>query len=267
MYEPSTRFRRSSPGRSSASGPTRRVPVFDAAFFDSGGTLYQEDPARSRAAGEPTIADARATGPGRAASALMSAGIEVGAEPLASAIDSVEAAARRREGAAFSYITLVTAGLAELGIAPPREIVVFAADAFAGPRYPSWVYPGTHAMLDRMDGAGIDLGIIANTDWPGFSMDRAYEGLGLLRYFRTRVYSCDAGVKKPDRRIFEIAAERARLTDQRVLFVGNDQTTDGVGARSFGWSVALRRGPEAEGFAADFLFDGWDELLDFVGVS
>ena len=90
MYEPSTRFRRSSPGRSSASGSTGRVPAFDAAFFDSGGTLYQEDPAISRAAREPTIADARATGPGRAASALMSVGIEVGAERLASAIDSVE---------------------------------------------------------------------------------------------------------------------------------------------------------------------------------
>ncbi len=241
--------------------------AFEAVFFDSGGTLYEEDPAKSRAAGEPTVEEAQATGPRRAANALMSVGIEISAERLASAMGAVEAAARRREGDAFSNITLLTAGLAELGIAAPREIVVFAADAFAGPRYPSWVYSGTHAMLDRMVGAGLDLGIIANTDWPGFSMDRAYEGVGLLRYFRTRMYSCSASVAKPDRRIFEIAAERARLTDQRVLFVGNDQTTDGVGARDFGWSVALRRGPAAAGFATDLFFDGWDELLEFVGVG
>lgn len=243
------------------------MSAFDAIFFDSGGTLFEEDPAKSRAAGEPTVGEAQATGARRAANALTSFGIEISPDRLASAIDAVEPATRRREGAAFSYITLVTAALVELNATPAREIAVFAADAFAGPRYPSWVYLGTHAMLDRMVAADLDLGVIANTDWPGFSMDRAYEGVGLLRYFRTRVSSCDAGVAKPDGRIFEIAAGRARLTDQRVLFVGNDRTTDGVGARDFGWSVALRRGPAAAGFAADFFYDGWDELLGFVGVG
>ena len=199
--------------------------------------------------------------------ALEALGIEVTEDRVRRAIQAAEPLARAQAGHAYTFVTLMDFALPRCALDLPPESVAYAADAYAGPRYRSWLFPGTREMLQRLRDAGVDLGVIANTAWPGFSMDRAFAGVGLGGFFRTRVYSGDEGVEKPDRRIFQIAADRAGLDQQRVLFVGNEHATDGQGARDFGWQVALRRGPGNQEFGPDYLFDAWEELQAIVGVS
>ncbi len=73
--------------------------------------------------------------------------------------------------------------------------------------------------------------------------------IGLARYFRANVSARDAGVAKPDARIFRRAAEAAGVAAAQVLHVGDDALLDAQGALDAGMqAVWLRR--QAAGAAA-----------------
>ena len=169
-------------------------------------------------------------------------------------------------GLRFSYYQLLLRLVEEFGWPLSPEQTAIVTVAYAGPRYRHWVFADTHELLAQLDDAGIHLGLIANTAWPGFAMRTALTGVGLARYFDTMVISCDEGVAKPDQAIFRVARRRAGLTDTaRVLYVGDDIEKDIRGAKNVGWDAALRRSsaPTSEGLA-DFEFDRSLELLPFI---
>jgi putative hydrolase of the HAD superfamily len=138
------------------------------------------------------------------------------------------------------------------------------ADAYAGPRYASWLFPGTQAALQDLHDYGYRMGIIANTAWPGFSMDRAFAGVGLLTFFNIRLYSGDLGLEKPDPAIFRLAERIGGLEGKRILYVGNDPEKDVAGPAAVGWATALRRSdPAAAAGTADLEFDHIPELVRY----
>ena len=98
-------------------------------------------------------------------------------------------------------------------------------------------------------------------------MDRAFNGVGLLKYFRTRVYSGDLGLKKPDPAIFRYAEVCSGLQGKGrgILYVGNDLEADVKGASGAGWSTAYRRsvGVGSDGLA-DFDFSETPKILEFI---
>ena len=96
-------------------------------------------------------------------------------------------------------------------------------------------------------------------------MDRAFAGVELLPYFKTRVYSGDLGVAKPDARIFHLAEAISGLKGKRILFVGNNLKADIQGASGVGWTTAFRKngGRSGEGLA-DFEFEETTELPGIV---
>jgi putative hydrolase of the HAD superfamily len=55
--------------------------------------------------------------------------------------------------------------------------------------------------------------------------------VGLLDYFDPIIVSGDHGYRKPDRRLFQFAADGMRVPAENVLFVGNDMYRDIFGAR------------------------------------
>lgn len=110
----------------------------------------------------------------------------------------------------------------------------------------STVEPGLHDMLDRLHDAGYTLGIVSNTFVPGFVLDRHLQQLGLLRYFPTRIYSCDVGWRKPDRRIFQAAIDRTLARPDRSVYIGDMLHVDVEGARAAGLTGILRFNPSAE---------------------
>jgi len=95
--------------------------------------------------------------------------------------------------------------------------------------------------LSAMRGAGLRLGLISNTFVPGFVHDRQLEMVGLLEHLPVRVYSSEVGYRKPDRRIFEAALSRLRVSPRETLFVGDLIKTDIVGARRVGMRTALKQ--------------------------
>ena len=102
------------------------------------------------------------------------------------------------------------------------------------------VEPGLADMLTGLRDRGLTLGIISNTFVPGEILDRHIEAEGLMEFFPLRIYSCDVGVPKPNRRIFQVALDAIDLPAEQVMFVGDSPTTDICGARRMGMISVLK---------------------------
>ncbi len=233
---------------------------FDYIFFDSGGTLYQDSPKKS-----PTARDVARDSAKRVQAWLAVMGHHFSEEQVREAITAGAKMAPISHGKDHNFHHIFIEVIKLLGIPLGAEEAACLADVFAGPRYAFWLFPGTLETLQKLKDGGYSLGIIANTAWPGFSMDRAFTGVGLLPLFEARVYSGDVGVSKPDPAIFDIAARLAKLKhSKRILYVGNDPKKDVAAAANVGWTTALRLTEDGVPTGlADFEFHHSAELLDF----
>jgi len=234
---------------------------FDYIFFDSGGTLYMPGAVPS-----PSREETAARRVDRVRGLLEGFGMHVERRALEEAIRAGEKASSRRWGPAYTYVRLMEYVVDALGLPVGPEQAACLADVYAGPRFSSWLFPGTVEAFRTLTENGYRhrLGVIANTGWPGFSMDRAFAGVGLLPFLGVRVYSGDVGVEKPDPAIFRVAERRAECEGKgkRILFVGDDVEADIKGAAAVGWSTTWRRREHVE-VRADCVFTHMAELVRY----
>jgi FMN phosphatase YigB (HAD superfamily) len=234
---------------------------YDAVFFDSGGTLF--DPT-ARGPSMQDVLDGRVE---RLVAALRLFGVVTDPSALKQTHDRLHDELAGRLGASFSFYRLLLALVDEIGVDLSAEQAAVVTVCYCGPRYRHWLYPDTERMLSELRDAGLLLGVIANTAWPGFAMETAFAGVGIRKYFQTMVISCDESVAKPDPAIFEIALRRIGLFGRpsRILYVGDSVEKDIRGAKGVGWDAALRRSSavSSDGLA-DFEFDESLEVLQQV---
>lgn len=92
--------------------------------------------------------------------------------------------------------------------------------------------------------------------------------LGLAGYFTEIISSEQAGVTKPDKRLFEYALNRLGVSAGESMMIGDNPSADIRGARSVGMRTAwLRRGkyyyyPTGENERADVVFENYLRLYD-----
>ncbi len=233
---------------------------FDAVFFDSGGTLYGYgkgvDPTSSE------VVDGRFR---RLSAALESYGYSLEPQLLEERLVPCEEACKEALGPGYNFFRMMKQFCQEMSLDVGPEIAACLTDAYAGPRFGSWLYPGIFDTVSTLSLQGFYLGVIANTHWPGFCMDRAFDGVGLLPFFKTRIYSGDIGIAKPDPEIFHLAEEIAGLKGKSILYVGDTLDADIQGASGVGWGTAFhtRRGYSSEG-KADLDYSDSGQLLEFV---
>jgi len=104
-------------------------------------------------------------------------------------------------------------------------------------REANWqAFPEVAEVLPEFRARGIRLGVLSNapTDLPSF-LDR----LGIRPHLDFAVVSAIEGVKKPDRRIFEIALDRAGVAPHEALHVGDMYLEDIVGGGAAGVHTLL----------------------------
>lgn len=92
--------------------------------------------------------------------------------------------------------------------------------------------PGATVLINRLHAAGYALGIVSN----GMDASRRalVRHLGWNPHLRTVLSSERAGVRKPDARIFELAAAEIGVPPGRCWFVGDHPVNDVAGARAAG---------------------------------
>ena len=83
------------------------------------------------------------------------------------------------------------------------------------------VEPDIKETLTKLKNAGLKLGIVSNTFVSDDSLEKHMEQVGILDFFAPRMYSYEFDFRKPDKRIFRLAAERIGEAPQNILFVGD----------------------------------------------
>jgi len=101
--------------------------------------------------------------------------------------------------------------------------------------------PETAETLNALKKLGLKLGIVSNTFVNGSSLEKHLQQLGLLDFFPVRLYSYEFEFRKPNPRIFSIAAERIGEMIENILFVGDRIDKDIKPAVKAGMRAVLKK--------------------------
>ena len=165
------------------------------------------------------------------------------------------------------YIYRIHHALRDMGIAISDEKALAFQYDYAGFQHHLIMSPVMKELFERLKKRDdLILGVITNG-----SADHQMEkikGLGIDAYMDERniIISGAMGCMKPDREIFDLAAERAGLPLAECYFIGDSVTNDIEGAHKAGWKTVWfnRRNHEEEGIPADDIFHKEEELADFL---
>jgi putative hydrolase of the HAD superfamily len=94
--------------------------------------------------------------------------------------------------------------------------------------------------LISLKGLGLKLGILSNTFVNADSLEKQLKQLGLLDFFSVRLYSYQFDFRKPDLRIFKIAAERLDEPAENILYIGDRIDMDIEPALKIGFKPVLK---------------------------
>lgn len=132
--------------------------------------------------------------------------------------------------------------------------------------------PGARETLLELKRQGHTIALVADGLVQSFHNTLGQNGL--LQVFDAEVVSEAYGVRKPDRRMFEAAFEKLKLTEadkRRTIMVGNNIGRDVVGANRFGvtsvlltWSPRYCMEPEGAEETPDYRISTPVELLPLV---
>ena len=100
--------------------------------------------------------------------------------------------------------------------------------------------PDIKQTLTALKNAGLKLGILSNTFVSGSSPEKHLEQEGLLDFFSIRLYSYEFDFRKPDLRIFKIAAERIGEAMENILYIGDRLDMDIQPALKLGMKPVLK---------------------------
>ena len=213
--------------------PSGELPV-RGILFDAGGTLIHLDGQRiCLAAGTPFsengFADAEAGAMAEMRTWILSHPESRDAERLPLFLEAI----------------LRRIGMEEAG---GRSAAV-AAIAAEHRRANLWSCPGSGALetLAALSSRGYRLGVVSNADG---RVRQLLEEAGLAGELDVIVDSAEAGVEKPDPRIFRLGTERLGLAPERCAYVGDIYEIDVAGARAAGLHpILIGRGPAPDDVA------------------
>ena len=121
------------------------------------------------------------------------------------------------------------------------------------------LYPGALELLARLRGAGARLWLLSNAQ--RIFTEYELRTLGLEGQFDGVYLSSDYGVKKPDRRFFDLLLTERRIDVNTAVMIGNDGVCDVAGARSAGLATVYIRSnisPDEPLPQADYVLEKMD---------
>lgn len=101
---------------------------------------------------------------------------------------------------------------------------------------PWFIYPDVLPALQAWQRIGIEMGIVSNFD---SRLDYVLEALNLKEFFTSITVCTQAGVAKPDSRIFSIALRKHSCAPQEAWHIGDSFTQDFQGAKAVGIRAIL----------------------------
>lgn len=141
---------------------------------------------------------------------------------------------------------------------------------------PGAVMPHTEKMLEYLSAQNIRTGVISNIAWSGEVLHERINRLLPNNSFEFVMASSDYMIRKPDKRLFEIALHKSGLSANKVWYCGDSIKADVYGAHNAGIYPVLYEGeteevnPFAEqndGLEVDFNYlhiHDWREMIEVL---
>jgi putative hydrolase of the HAD superfamily len=101
-----------------------------------------------------------------------------------------------------------------------------------------YLNPDTPRVLKWLKDRNKLLGLICNTGLtPGYGLRMFLRREGIAKYFDLMLFSDEAGIRKPDPRIFHIVTQRLKVRPYEVVHIGDNLKSDVWGAKNAGFKA------------------------------
>ncbi len=122
------------------------------------------------------------------------------------------------------------------------------------------LFPDTRPILQRLQELNVPMSIVSNY---GEHLTYTLYKLNIYDFFDFVIVSSTEGVAKPDPKIFEMAIEKAGVSPNQILYVGDNVTDDIEGANNVGIDAVLINRPGRKPSTAPMMLDS---LLDIEAL-
>ncbi len=123
----------------------------------------------------------------------------------------------------------------------PEELAqIFIKSFYAPGRDVMYVNKGSIDTLKLLRDCGYKMGIISNTNFPGYLIEDDMERFGLKSFFDFTIFSSEFGRRKPHRKIFEEGIRLMRFSPFEIMYVGDRYNMDALGSRAVGMQPILK---------------------------
>jgi HAD superfamily hydrolase (TIGR01662 family) len=127
--------------------------------------------------------------------------------------------------------------------------------------------PGAREVLGELGAAGVRLALVSNVPLPGRLYERVLRRHGLLAPFAARLFSYDAGSRKPSPAMLRQALDALEVSPGDAVMVGDRRRTDVAAGRAAGVRTVWLRGGDHEGPRPDVEIDALHELPAALGTG
>ncbi len=173
-------------------------------------------------------------------SALDSFGVKIPVEQLAKAIKDLSSWLAgiwrsNREVSHLEQILFIIQNASRGSIKVKNEWIEDLSSAYASALFEVQPYlnPDALTVVKWLKNQNKQIGLICNTGLtPGFGLRRFLEKKRIAQYFEFMIFSDEIGVRKPDPRIFHMAAGSFRLDPRQVVHIGDNLKSDIWGANN-----------------------------------
>jgi len=170
-------------------------------------------------------------------------GVSVSAEQVGSAMKQViarllEVWDRNDDVSHVEQLELLVKFVSDSSLVLKNEWIEELSSAYVSPFFdvPPYLNPDAESVLEELTEAGKRVGLICNTGLtPGFALRRFLESEGVLGFFDFLVFSDEVGFRKPEQRVFDLAARKLRVDPCSVVHVGDNLRIDVFGAKNAGF--------------------------------
>ena len=183
----------------------------------------------------------------KVAAAFNEFGVTVSAEQVGSAMKQVagrllEMWEVNDDASHVEQLELLVHKVSDGSLTLKNEWIKRLSEAYVSPFFeiPPCLNPDAQSVLEALSESGRRIGLICNTGFtPGFALRQFLDSEEVLDYFSFLAFSDEIGFRKPDARIFHLAARKLKVEPYEAVHVGDNLRLDVWGGMNAGFKTIL----------------------------